>query len=354
MLITLGHIGQFQHCGQAWLLILCWTLMGIILPVLSDDDFDFEYLCPATKLLAPSGCGSTFLEKRGVARLERDTDGQISSEVESFVDRNEPFVWRKCLSLEDHRNLVSWWDEDANLIMKEGDAIVRVRVAPRHMNTTKSGQIPSEATHFQRFGRTSNAQYRHDNMTLRQFLQIHDDPYSSIHAYAAQIDLSKSLPGLLPYVPEISTEALNAIGPAEQQTIYIGQGTKTQLHYDSRENFVCVLSGGKKLFTLYDPVTSAALLYLDAKEYANTSPIEDHGDLVLTYPMAKYALPVTVTLYAGDCLYLPIYWFHSVESSPDDPRSISVNWWRQPNVVKKDIIGRLLCGQAHRTASARC
>ena len=47
----------------------------------------------------------------------------------------------------------------------------------------------------------------------------------------------------------------------------------TQLHYDSRDNLVCVAAGGWKKFRLVDPVQSAALLYSHDERDGNTSPV---------------------------------------------------------------------------------
>ena len=136
--------------------------------------------------------------------------------------------------------------------------------------------------------------------------------------------------------------------------MYLGAGAPvTQLHYDARENLVCVVAGGYKTFELYDPLTAAALMYLDNAAFGNASPVPlDPAQRAPEYPMAQYALPSRVTLRTGDCLYLPIYWLHAVLSAPE--RTVSINHWRVPSRRKKDTFGRLLCGHTHRQASSRC
>jgi len=301
-------------------------------------------------------------DHRGVERLRlQDIVGQ-KKKAHDFIRRNEPFVCRQECLRNPHQLLQQegqlWWDDDKNLIQMEGNATIHVRAATA--TTTTPGNhftvedTPTTTTTF--FPRYGEGAYKHINMTLKQYLDNYshrgnDSEKNDPVLYAAQLDL-QTLPGLRPYLPD--WEFLDLFGTREQETIYIGRGTKTQLHYDSRENWVCVLSGTSKAFVLYDPITSAALLYIDAEQYGNTSPIENESeDIHQRYPMAQYALPVRVTLYAGDCLYLPIYWFHSVETGLG-VRSISVNWWRRPDERKKEIIGRLLCGQSHRKASAKC
>ena len=128
----------------------------------------------------------------------------------------------------------------------------------------------------------------------------------------------------------------------------------TQLHYDSRDNVVCVASGGWKTFRLVDPVQSAALLYSHSDRDGNTSPVplDDSVRIATEFPLARFAAVATVTLHPRDCLFLPIYWFHEVESAPT--RTISINWWRTPDARRKDIMGKLLCGHTNRKAAKRC
>ena len=70
------------------------------------------------------------------------------------------------------------------------------------------------------------------------------------------------------------------------------------------------------------------------------------------YPMARFALPVKTTLQPGDCMFLPVYWFHQVESIG---RSISVNYWRTVKPAeRKEAIGKFLCGHTNRRAAKTC
>ena len=54
----------------------------------------------------------------------------------------------------------------------------------------------------------------------------------------------------------------------------------------------------------------------------------DHPD-VESYPLAAHIAPITVTLQAGDALYLPALWYHKVTQTPDPETGllISINHW---------------------------
>ena len=68
--------------------------------------------------------------------------------------------------------------------------------------------------------------------------------------------------------------------------------------------------------------------------------------------MFKYALPIKVDLYKGDILYLPMFWFHSVESSIN--RTLAITSWYNGNKHKRQTFQKILCGYRHRDASFTC
>ena len=199
--------------------------------------------------------------------------------------------------------------------------------------------------------------------------------------------------------PNASAQALESGGApphaatvAAPFTLYLnGAGaTRSTFHYDAFENLICIAGGGSggdggsgdgsgggggsgggdgggssgggggggsvsKRFTLFDPLTSSALLYADGRT-GNTSPVlhddTDPDGWEEKWPLAKYATPSEVALAPGDCAYIPIYWFHYVETS--DSPAVALNWWRKAEEGKKDVLGRLLCGSRHTKAAMTC
>ena len=293
-----------------------------------------------------------------------ETVDAIASMVKKYVDRNEPFVCRHCMMPE---SLGGWWNVDANLLEAIGaDTLMPIRVAK-----SKGKEDP---TQFQRSAQsdattqtTDKSAYQEKNMTASDFFEKYKDHSgrglggsSDEHWYAAQTDVVTVLPGLLKYVASSAPpkhQLVEAVGPAPPSshhpvTLYFGAGERTtQLHYDSLENVVCLASGGTKTFALYDPVSSSKYLYIDRSVHGNFSPAnpEDPGS---NHPLAKFALPSTVTLSTGDCLYLPVYWYHTGTSS--DERTISINWWRSPNTQKMFMLESIFCGRKDFGAAANC
>lgn len=292
------------------------------------------------------------LHGRGVARIKLDNG--LESNVRAFVERNEPFVCRKCLAD------TTFWDKDSNILQAVGaDTTIPVRVASRTTNNKTRTQFSREAAPGTRGKQTSA--YREQNMTMADFVNTYNKHESKEHLYAAQVNIMADLPGLLPHVqetapPSILLEAVGKTPPRSQRplSLYLGTGPlTTQTHYDSLENIVCVVTGGQKLFRLFDPPTAAMLLYADRTKYGNGSPVPPDEPSYKEFPMSKYALPSVVELEQGDCLYLPVYWYHSVSTlSPD--RTISINWWRKPERNKMVVLEAFFCGNNNFGASAKC
>jgi hypothetical protein len=282
-----------------------------------------------------------------------------ATEVGSFVDRNEPFVCRSCMH--PHSMSSGWWDHDTNILEAIGKAtVIPVRIAQRSTTTAMNQEA---TTQFKRTAAPDNntkSAYLERNMTAEEFFgnyRKHNGNADTSaeatnngvaeHWYASQLDVATILPGLLQYcvgsAPPIR-QVLEAVGPTPALkyhpiTIYLGSGARsTQTHYDSLENVVCLASGGTKTFHLYDPATSSKFLYIDRARHGNGSPVPpaysssraSASSDKLSFPLFKYALPVIVTLNPSDCLYVPVYWYHSVVSSEE--QTVSINYWRSPDL----------------------
>ena len=294
-----------------------------------------------------------------------ETVDVIAPTVKKYVDRNEPFVCRRCMMPE---SLGGWWDVDENLLEAIGaDTLMPIRVAKSTPNKEDPTQFQRSAKSDATQQRTDKSAYHEKNITASDFFAKYGDhsghstgQSSDEHWYAAQTDVVEVLPGLLKYVASSAPpkhQLMEAVGPTPPSshhpvTLYFGAGKRTtQLHYDSLENVVCLASGGTKTFALYDPVSSSKYLYIDRSVHGNFSPANPE-DPEPNHPMAKFALPSTVTLATGDCLYLPVYWYHTVTSSEE--RTVSINWWRSPNTQKMSMLESIFCGRKDFGAGAKC
>ena len=86
-------------------------------------------------------------------------------------------------------------------------------------------------------------------------------------------------------------------------------GNYTPLHHDQTNNlFVQVY--GRKVFHLLPP-NQTPYLY---NETAVFSPVDFRKLDQARYPLAAHATPIVLTLEPGDTLFIPVGWWHQVES----------------------------------------
>eukprot|EP00300_Choanocystis_sp_HF-7_P028099 c33472_g1_i1.p1 GENE.c33472_g1_i1~~c33472_g1_i1.p1 ORF type:complete len:420 (+),score=86.00 c33472_g1_i1:156-1262(+) len=197
-------------------------------------------------------------------------------------------------------------------------------------------------------------------------------PSQCVHYVSFQnSNLTEELHALLPAVEPSLNLGDEAFGTApDAVNIWMGQEQAvTSLHKDHYENLYAVVSG-RKIFTLFSPPTHA-LLYeksytlasyhcqgdksssepnteFDASRTANQLPklrsdfkIVESSDAVPwisvdpirpdfeKYPLFRHAHAITVTVEAGDVLYIPALFYHHVmqrQSKPGHP-AIAVNYW---------------------------
>jgi len=117
--------------------------------------------------------------------------------------------------------------------------------------------------------------------------------------------------------------------------MYFGAGGQSiPIHYDEVENLFHLVAGQKNV-TLFSPFNDVRrVLYLgdlDVDSY-NWSPVDINGDWEHVYPEFKDAVPISFSLNPGEILYIPIFWFHHVQSSNE--RSLSINFWYKGDTRK--------------------
>jgi hypothetical protein len=110
---------------------------------------------------------------------------------------------------------------------------------------------------------------------------------------------------------------------------WIGTGDHhVALHWDTSENFFCLLQGRKRFHLCpFDVLPSAYIGPLEGNEYGTVASVVDPRTPDLRrYPRFIEVLErsETIQLDPGDVLYLPCTWFHWVESIGVN---VSVNYW---------------------------
>eukprot|EP01098_Paradermamoeba_levis_P014868 TRINITY_DN729_c0_g1_i3.p1 TRINITY_DN729_c0_g1~~TRINITY_DN729_c0_g1_i3.p1 ORF type:complete len:351 (-),score=92.73 TRINITY_DN729_c0_g1_i3:98-1150(-) len=172
-------------------------------------------------------------------------------------------------------------------------------------------------------------------ITFNSYLGLTDDAHAGTAAkknqYFAQGEINKSFPMLKKDIvlPQW-TDSLHL----EDWMLYVATGGITSMHFDSAELVLSLVAGEKEVL-LFDP-TQTSNLYPVIPHNENEiigSRISDFRKVDLEkFPKFKDARGVSVTLRAGQALYIPSYWWHSVGTRA---RTVGVNFWfrADPNLV---------------------
>jgi Cupin-like domain len=104
-------------------------------------------------------------------------------------------------------------------------------------------------------------------------------------------------------------------------------GNISPLHFDRSNNFLCQVSGTKRLI-LFDPNQSDRLYpFPETSRIPHLAQIDIDNPDFDKFPKSKYAASIEATVNAGDMIFIPRYWWHQVYSVST---SISVNFWYKP------------------------
>ena len=110
-----------------------------------------------------------------------------------------------------------------------------------------------------------------------------------------------------------------------------GSPTRSQLHFDRKDNFICQMCGQKEIL-LFSPEDTKYLYQKevsDGNEQFNSrfSMIDSNlssGEFKERYPKTSQTVATRVILNPGDVLFVPKLWWHLVSSFPDTNRKINI------------------------------
>ncbi|KAH9495864.1 JmjC domain-containing protein 7 [Bulinus truncatus] len=252
-----------------------------------------------------------------------------------FVSQNRPVILRNVFN---HWPALNNWSEKY-FREKIGKTLVTVAVTPNgYADAITDGKfvMPEER-----------------KMEMSQFLNIlfstdlNNKPAGVFYIQKQNSNLHDEFSDLMKDVDSHIDWGSQAFG-AKPDAVNFWMGDEnavTSMHRDHYENLYCVISG-EKTFTLLAPTDLPFVPYESCipavfKETTNGCfqivDIDDNEDNKVQwiaidplkpdldkYPMYAGARPLTVTVKAGETLYLPSLWFHHVQQSHG---CIAVNYW---------------------------
>jgi cupin-like protein len=126
--------------------------------------------------------------------------------------------------------------------------------------------------------------------------------------------------------------------PDTEPTMWIGNASTVAAHFDFNDNIACV-AHGRRRFILFPP-EQLENLYIGPLEFTPQgvpiSLVDAHNPDLARYPRFEQAAAAaqTAELEAGDAIFIPYMWWHSVRSL--EPFNILINYWW--NAVRRPVV----------------
>ena len=107
--------------------------------------------------------------------------------------------------------------------------------------------------------------------------------------------------------------------------------TRSQLHFDRQNNFICQMCGQKEIL-LFGPEETQFLYQNEANDsedqfsnrFSSIDPNLSPESFRKMYPKTSNTLATRIILNPGDVLFVPKMWWHLVSSHPDSNRGINI------------------------------
>jgi len=160
-------------------------------------------------------------------------------------------------------------------------------------------------------------------MSFNEFMDVHDKKQEDGSSFYYSEDyVPAELRGDFSE-PSIAEKTLRL----KEVNMWMGMETISLAHTDAMENFMCVAQGTKVFYIVSSMQRN--FLYAGMNMPPNYSPVDFKTPDLQKYPMFRKAKVDRVPLEAGDCIFLPAYYWHQVESFPteDNKPVIAVNHW---------------------------
>ena len=177
----------------------------------------------------------------------------------------------------------------------------------------------------------------------------------NISAYLEYSSIPQYMPKLEEDIEELSF--VKGLLTRRQLNLWLSDGnTLGKLHFDPFDNLLCQISGTKHV-TLYEPhdnrrlyeahIPEALLGFDQQTQQFRKKKLLDSTSMVMSpvdilnpdkrrFPLFMDVFPMHCTIHPGDVLYMPAFWWHEVQSTPDpkEARNMAVNYWYEPFYTK--------------------
>jgi len=211
--------------------------------------------------------------------------------IRQYYALNKPVVFKQAYK---HWQAANWTPE--TLLQTVGEAEVEVQ-----------------------FGRESNPRFELDSVKHKKQMPFSDyhklvmETASSNDFYMTANNAAKNAQAMAPLYQDMGNFADGYFDESlhsSRSFIWFGpKGNYTPLHHDETNNMFLQIYGRKKYYMI--PPLQTPYLYNDTAVF---SPLDFRDPDFNRYPLAANVTPIEVMLEPGDTLFIPVGWWHQVQS----------------------------------------
>mmetsp|Transcript_9740 Transcript_9740/g.14372 ORF Transcript_9740/g.14372 Transcript_9740/m.14372 type:complete len:393 (+) Transcript_9740:40-1218(+) len=203
-------------------------------------------------------------------------------------------------------------------------------------------KVSIEYTKGQRFYGDQGRQ-KLETMSVSEFLDEIRDEKKTRNLYLAETSIHEHFPELLKDIPEKYPNFIPPFLRHDVTQLWIGAGGQvTPIHNDEAENILCQFKGQRRF--IIHPPGEVDLLYISEENpvYPQISKKRYQTLEYRKYPLYRQSREYVLRVREGECMYLPAYWYHEVESSHQD--SLAINYWYHPFSALEEYLWRMVSG----------
>lgn len=243
-----------------------------------------------------------------VPRLQHSTL-EPSFFYREHVLRSQPAIIESFVSSWPAWNL---WADDEALAARAGDAPIQVQ------------SIVAGASVFDPEELRQGGADQYEHMSLGQFLRSYRHPDRTNELYAPEVPIPAALAG------DVQQPRWAAMMPLDssiaQPTLWLGGPNQTTpIHRDMYENVYCVVAGAKHLW-LAAPWESDRMYPEPGRmHWSQVRHVERYD--ARAWPLFGEVAWLSATVRAGECLFVPSFWWHHVTGLPPSGAKVASFWY---------------------------
>ncbi|XP_078659529.1 hypoxia-inducible factor 1-alpha inhibitor-like [Branchiostoma floridae x Branchiostoma belcheri] len=115
-------------------------------------------------------------------------------------------------------------------------------------------------------------------------------------------------------------------------------GNVTPVHYDEQQNFFAQVKGYKRCILFAPEQIECLYPYPVHHPCDRQSQVDFDKPDYNRFPKFRYASGVEAVVGPGDVLYIPMYWWHHIESLLEGGHTTSVNFWYKAGPTPRNIV----------------